>query len=83
MKTVDLIDFNVTSETFHGRWEIEYGDDCYSGTYIIDYTDGLYLTRMDLDWDQDPPEDDYEHIESELYKQLHKKIIKAYETTQR
>lgn len=83
MKTVDLIDFDVSSETFHGRWEIEYGDDCYSGTYMIDYKDGLYLTRMDLDWDQDPPEDDYEHIESELYKQLHKKIIQAHETTQR
>lgn len=83
MKKIDLIDLSVIRETFYGRWIIEHGDDCYSGTYMIDYTDGLCLDRMDLEWDQDPPEDDYENIESELYKQLHKKIIQAHETTQR
>ena len=83
MKRIDLIGFDVTSETFHGRWEIEYGDDCYSGIYTLDYTDGLYLNRMEIDWDQDPPEDDYEHIESELCKQLHKKLIQTHEKAYR
>lgn len=83
MKQIDLIDFSITSETFYGRWVIEHGDDYYSGTYMIDYTDGLYLDRMDLEWDQDPPEDDYEYIESELYKQLHKKLREKHETAYR
>jgi len=83
MKQIDLIDFSVIRKTFYGRWVIEHGDDYYSGTYTIDYTDGLYLDRMDLEWDQDPPEDDYEYIESELYKQLHKKLREKHETAYR